>query len=126
MGIKKRRFFVIVAKYKSDPKNFSIQYTRKTKAKISQGTEKNIIKELKIEKGLIQDKNVPLKSYNYSYIKNRLEDEYNQKVSVTTIIKRAKKNGFYLKKKPKKSHDREVITNYAGDQASASIYSKIV
>lgn len=45
-----------------------------------------------------------------------MEKEYNQKVSLPTIIDRAKKHGFYLKKKYKKSiHDREVITNYTGE-----------
>jgi hypothetical protein len=37
-------------------------------------------------------------------------------VSLSTIIARAKKHGFYGKRKPKKDpHDREVLTNYAGE-----------
>lgn len=36
-------------------------------------------------------------------------------VSLPTIINRAKKNGFYLGKPKKTSHDREVLTNYAGE-----------
>ena len=59
---------------------------------------------------------MPLRSYNYSYIRDRLADVYKQRASLPTIIKRAKENGFYIKKKSKKSlHDREVITNYAGE-----------
>jgi len=107
----------LLKQYRTNPQGFSIQYTRKKKTRsIDPDIEKNIIKELKVEKNLIQDKNVPLKSYNYSYIKDRLETRYNQKVSLPTIIDRAKKNDFYLFKKPKRTiHDREVLTNYPGE-----------
>jgi len=116
LNIKKARFFILVAKYRKDPEGFSIQYVRKTKSRIPKNTEKNIIKELKVDKKLIENKDVPLRRYNYSYVKTRLEKEYNQKVSLPTIIDRAKKHEFYLKKKSKKKlHDREVITNYAGE-----------
>ena len=65
---------------------------------------------------MIKDKDIPLKYYNYSYIKDLLETKYYQKVSLPTIIDRAKKHDFYLKKKPRKnSHDREVLTNYIGE-----------
>ena len=57
----------------------------------------------------------PLRSYNYSYIKDRLEREYKQKVSLSTIIDRARKNDFYLRKPKRTVHDREVLTNYAGE-----------
>ena len=57
-----------------------------------------------------------MRYYNYSYVKDLLETKYNQKVSLPTIIDRAKKNDFYLKRKPgKASHDREVLTNYIGE-----------
>lgn len=117
LGIKKRRFFILLRQYRTDPKNFSIQYIRKSKTRsIDPHIEKNIIKELTIDKEAIQSKEIPLKYYNYSYIKDRLETKYNQKVSLPTIINRAKKNDFYLFKKPQKTiHDREVLTNYAGE-----------
>ena len=116
LGIKRRRFFELLARYKNDPENFSIQYNRKTiNRKIDQAIETNIIKELNTEKDLIQAKEVPIRWYNYSYIKDILENDYNQKVSLSTIIKRAKTNGFYLTKPKRKVHDREVITNYPGE-----------
>ena len=116
LGIKKRRFFVLIKNYRENPEAFSIQYTRKNKTRtIPQSAERNIIKELTIEKKLIEDSNVPLRSYNYSYIKDRLEKKYKQKVSLPTIINRAKKNDFYLKKPKRTVHDREVLTNYAGE-----------
>ena len=77
--------------------------------------ERNIVKELKIEKDLIKNKDVPIKWYNYSYIKDLLEQKYSQKVSLPTIIDRAKRNNFYFLKPKRKAHDREVITNYPGE-----------
>jgi hypothetical protein len=115
--IGKTRFFALIKEYRKDPNNFSIQYTRNTKTrKISESIEHNIIKELRIEKDMIENIEIPLRYYNYSYIKDLLETKYNQKVSLPTIIDRAKKNDFYLKRRPRKaSHDREVLTNYIGE-----------
>jgi hypothetical protein len=117
LGIKRSRFFVLLKQYKECPDKFSIQYLRNTKTRtIPQAVEDNIIRELQIEKDLIQNTEVPLRHYNYSYIKDLLETKYNQKVSLPTIIDRAKKNDFYLKRKTRKvSHDREVLTNYIGE-----------
>ena len=96
-GIGKSRFFALIKSYQSDPAGFSIQYRRQTNPRsIAPAIEKNIVKELTIEKRLIQDKDVPIRSYNYSYIKTRLESVYGQKTSLPTIIDRAKKHGFYL------------------------------
>jgi hypothetical protein len=115
LAIKKRRFFTLINQYREDPQHFSIQYQRTTPPRISPEVEQNILKELTIEKRIIENKEVPLKSYNYSFIKDRLKKEYRQKVSVTTVIRRAKKHGFYLKKPKRTIHDREVLTRYVGE-----------
>jgi hypothetical protein len=116
LGIKKRRFFMLLKEYKENPQRFTIQYQRTTPSRsISPNIEQNILKELAIEKKLIEDKEIPLRSYNYSYIKNRLSKTYHQRVSLNTIIDRAKKQGFYLKKPQKTLHDREVLTHYVGE-----------
>ena len=116
LGIKRRRFFELLNRYKKDPDNFSIQYNRKTiNRKIDKTIETNIIKELNREKNLIKAKEVPIRCYNYTYIKDILENDYNQRVSLSTIINRAKANSFYLTKPKRKVHDREVITNYPGE-----------
>ena len=116
LRIKRSRFFELMTKNRNDLDNFSIQYERKTiNRKIDPDIEKNIIKELKIEKDLIKAKEVPIKYYNYSYIKDLLEQKYNQKVSLPTIIDRAKRNNFYFLRPKRKAHDREVITNYPGE-----------
>jgi len=116
LKIKRSRFFELLAKYCKDPDNFSIQYERKTiNRKMGSDIEKNIVKALEIEKDLIKNKEVPIKYYNYSYIKDLLEQKYNQKVSLPTIIDRAKKNNFYFLRPKRKAHDREVLTNYPGE-----------
>ena len=116
IGINKARFFVLVRAYRDNPSAFSVRYVRKGKSRvIPEAVETNILKELAIEKKLIEDKDVPLCSYNYSYIKDRLQRQYKQEVSLPTIIDRARKNNFYLKKPKRTTHDREVLTNYAGE-----------
>ncbi len=81
LGIKKTRFFALVKRFKDNPENFSISYFRsKPTRTISKDIETNIIKELNTEKDLIKAKEVPIRCYNYSYIKDILENEYNQKV----------------------------------------------
>ena len=116
LDIKKTRFFALVKRLKTDPENFSISYSRKTPTrKISKDIEKNIVKELKIKKDLIKAKEVPIKYYNYSYLKDLLEQKYGQKVSLPTIIDRAKRNNFYFLRPKRKAHDQEVITNYPGE-----------
>lgn len=103
-------------KYKEDPSSFSIRYQRNQPRRISQEVENNILKELVVEKTIIENKEIPLKCYNYSYIKDLLESKYKQKISLPTIINRAKEHGFYLKKRAKRSiHDREVLTNFTGE-----------
>ena len=116
LGIKKSRFFLLLRQYKENPMEFTVQYQRMTPPRIiSPEIERNILKELAIEKKIIQNKEVPLTSYNYSYIRDRLKGQYHQKVSLPTIIDRAKKHGFYLKKPKRTLHDREVLTHYAGE-----------
>ena len=116
LRIKRRRFFELLKIYREDPENFSIEYQRKRPTRsINAEIEKNIITELRIEKRLIEDKDIALTYYNYSYIKDRLKKKYHQEVSLSTIINRAKREGFYkAKKKEKKAHDREVSTQYIG------------
>jgi hypothetical protein len=76
------------------------------------------------EKELVENQDLPISSYNYAALADRLEKE-GVKVSTTTLIKRAIQLECYLPKRKKKGrHDREVITATAGDliQHDASIH----
>ncbi len=114
LRIGKSRLFSLLKTYKENPDSFSVRYARKGRS-IDPAIEKNIFNELAIEKKLIQNKNVPVNAYNYSYIQKRLDSHYDQNVSLPAIIRRAKQKGFYLTKPKRTAHDREVLTQYAGE-----------
>lgn len=117
LNIRRSRFFELLKQYRRDPDNFSIEYRRKSATRrISEKVEKSIISELEKEKKLIEDKNIPITCYNYSYVKDQLYQNHRQKVTLSTIINRARKQGFYKpKKKKNKLHDRELLTHYVGE-----------
>jgi hypothetical protein len=115
LHIKKSRFFVLLNKYKQAPDEFSVFYKRGSPHRISTQLEKLIIHELAKEKRLIDNSDIPLTTYNYSYIRDQIYKDHQLKVSVPTIIKRAKEHNYYLPKKPRKVHDREIVTNYPGE-----------
>ena len=117
LGIGKSRFFEIIQTYRSDPESFSVDYKRSSSTRsISPEIKNSIIKELSIDKKAIQNKEIPLYKYNYSYVQKRLEKKYGQTVALNTIINHAKTNNLYLPKRPKrKSHEREVLTTHAGE-----------
>ena len=116
LGISRRRFFMLLNQFREDPSHFTIQYHRTAAPRcISAEIEQNILNELAIEKQIIENKEIPLSTYNYSFIKDRLRKTYHQKVSLNTIIHRAKSHGFYLKKPQRTIHAREVSTRYAGE-----------
>lgn len=113
----KSRFYEVMKTYRQKPDTFTIAYDRhESNNRLDPTIGKNILKELKIEKEkIIDNPDVPVRRYNYSYIKDQLKRNYDQQVSLPTIINRAKEHGYWKKKPPKKIHDREVITNYAGE-----------
>ena len=117
LGIGKSRFFKIVQNYRQNPGLFSVEYRRSSPTRgIDQAIRDNIAKELAIDKKAIQNRDIPLYKYNYSYVKKRLETQYKQSASLNTIIQYAKANDFYLPKRPTpKAHDREVLTTHTGE-----------
>jgi hypothetical protein len=62
--------------------------------------------ELYVEKNLIENNTNSIRYYNYSYIKDLLKEKYGHKVSLPTIIFRAKKYGFNKKKRQKHTIER--------------------
>lgn len=116
LGIKKRQFQNLLAEYKKDKDNFSIEYPRKTaNRRISSDIEQVIKSELEKEKSIIENKNIPVTNYNYSAVRDEIEQLTGKRLAVQTVINRAKDWNFYLSGKPKKKcHDREVITDAVG------------
>jgi hypothetical protein len=126
LGIKKSRFFELIQAYRNNPEGFSVEYKRSGQTRsIDPAIKENIIKELTVDKKAIQNKDIPLYRYNYSYVQKRLERQYKQTASLATIIRHAKASGFYQPKRNKpKAHDREVLTTHVGEliQHDASIH----
>lgn len=125
LGVKRSRFFRLLKRYRKEGKKiFSVAYVRATPARITETNEKLLKSELIKEHALVVDPKLPIHEYNYSAIRDTLRDRYGVKVSVPTIIARAKKLQFYLPRKEKRIHDREVITNYVGEliQHDASVH----
>lgn len=117
LGIRQTRFFALVKSYRSNPEAFSLKYYRRIPSRrINPKVEKRIIQELQASQELINDQSTPIWRHNYSFVRQTLKEKDHQKVALSTIIKRAKENGFYIaRKKTAKVHDREVLTNNVGE-----------
>lgn len=99
LKIQRRRFFDLIKSYRETPDAFSLEYKRKVSSnRISEKAETKIISELKKEAAIIEDSNNPVRDYNYSYLKEVLAKKHKVSVSLPTIIRRAKKGGFFKKR----------------------------
>ncbi len=113
LGISKSRFFALLKEYRQDPNGLSIMYQRSSPRRLKPSDEAEIETHLKAEKALIDDPSMPIDSYNYSAVRDRL-DKHGVRVALSTIIARAKQLGYYQEHKVKKAHDREVVTSAIG------------
>ena len=85
LGIGRSRFFALLKEYRHNPNRFSITYQRESWPRLPAGVEAEIEKELMLEKNLIDDSTLPIVSYNYSAIRDRLIKS-DIRVSSPTII----------------------------------------
>jgi hypothetical protein len=114
LSIGKTRFFAILKEYRQDPEAFSITYKRRTPGRLPTDVEAEIERELLREKEIAENKDLPISGYNYSALRDRLKKN-GIKVSVPTIIDRAKRLECYTpRKKKRKAHDRQVLTASPG------------
>jgi transposase len=123
LEIGKSRFFTLLQQYRSDPSSMSIEYQRKATGRISAETDQIIRQELKREKDLVEDERLPISSYNYTALRDRLKQK-GITVSVPTIIKRAIEEDCYRPRRKQKVHDRLVVTSAIGEmiQHDASVH----
>ena len=113
LGIGKTRFFALLKEYRRAPDSFSVTYERHTPGRLSAEAESEIQRELLREKEIVENRDLPISGYNYSALRDRLKKN-GIKVSVTTIIDRAKRLGCHKPRKKRKAHDREVLTASIG------------
>ena len=106
LGLGRSQFFEWVSRYKDGCRDFSIAYARETHNHvISTAMEDRILRELKREKALIDDPSMPVRFYNYSFIRDQIVKECHEEVSLPTIIDRAKKTAFISR-----SRKRSIMT----------------
>jgi transposase len=113
LGVGKTRFFGLLKAYRHDPKEFSIAYERNTPRRLSEEVEQQIAQALEREKQLVEDPSLPITSYNYTALRDRLQKK-KIRVSVPTIIQRAKQLECYKPQRKRKAHDRVVVTSAIG------------
>ena len=113
LEIGRSRFFALLKEYRENRQEFSITYSRISPSRVAANVEDEIEKQLMVDKGLIDDPTLPVTTYNYSAIRDRLAKR-ELGVSLPTIIARAKNLGCYQAHPKKKVHDREVVTTAIG------------
>lgn len=113
LGISKSSFFALLKQYRHNPDEFSLAYHRETPTRIPAWVEKEIERELMLQKNLLDDSTLPITSYSYSVIRDRLAKQ-GIVVALSTIIDRAKSPDCYQTHPRKKVHDREVVTTAIG------------
>jgi hypothetical protein len=118
LGIGRTRLFQLVTTYRSSPDALDISYSRTSATHTIQTVIKeHILTELALEKEkVIDNPAVPTNRYNYSYIKNLVQEKYEEKVSLPTVISLAKEHAYWkAKRKKERTHTRVVLTNFVGE-----------
>jgi hypothetical protein len=113
LGLGKTRFFALLKAYRQAPEQFSITYERRTSRRLEEETKKQMAQEVKLERELVEDPQLPITSYNYTALRDRLQKK-KIRVSVPTIIQRAKQLACYKPQRKRKVHDRVVVTSAIG------------
>ena len=113
LGIGKSHFFALLKVYRQSSEGFSLAYQRQTPARLLGEVEAEIKRTLLREKALVEDPDLPISSDNYAAMRDRLQAS-GIKVSLTTIIDRAKKLDCHRPRRRRKTHDREVLTASIG------------
>jgi hypothetical protein len=113
LGIEKTRFFALLKSYRQNPDTFTIAYSRSAPPRLPAQAEATLQEALLREKRIVEDPDLPVSDYNYTALRDRLRKQ-DIKVSVTTIIDRAKKLNCHIPRRRRKQHDREVLTASIG------------
>ncbi len=115
LGCKISRFYILLRRYRQNAKGFNIAYPEKQgHNQISKQLIGSIRTELGKGKELIENRDIPVNSYNYAAIRDEVCRKTSQIVSAETVRQRAIDWGYTCPKPPKKIHDREVITTAPG------------
>jgi hypothetical protein len=89
LGIGRTRFFDLWRVFRQAPEAYSISYQRAPFKRVLPEAEMVLEQELLVEKSLIDNPDLPISSYNYSAVRDRLQKQ-GIDISVNTVIDRAK------------------------------------
>lgn len=116
LGLGRTRFYEVVGTYQREQEKFSLVYKRShANHVLSSGTQELILKELMRQKEQIEDHDIPLYRYNYTYAKDALERKEDIVVSVSTVSRLAHKYGYVKKRRKKNEHTKTVKTDCIGE-----------
>jgi len=113
LEVRPATFYKLLKRYRQAPEAFTLTYQRSSPKQVTATAEKKIKQALLEDRQLIEDRELPVWTYNYSAIRDRLR-KGGVTVSVPTIIARAKQHGCYEARRPREHHDREVVTTAPG------------
>jgi len=115
LEISERQFFKLLKEYRKNPEMFSIEYPhRDAHNRTAQNIDNAIRAELEKEKVLIENRDMPVRQYNYSAVRDEVRRSAGQNISDETIRRRAHAWGFVTTKPPPRKHDRVVQTTAVG------------
>jgi len=81
LGIGRSRFFSLWREYRRNKEAFTVRYRRPSSIRISAEAEAAMGRELLREKALIEDPELPISSYNYSALRDRLRSKVSRSPS---------------------------------------------
>ena len=115
LGIKQSQFYTLLARYRANPVTFSARYGRDyANHKLSKPILDAICHELEAEASFIANPAMPIMFYNYSAIRDTVEEQTGVSLSAQTVINYAKKWGYYIERPKEGGHTREVLTDHVG------------
>jgi hypothetical protein len=112
------RFFQLLEAYRQDRDGFAITPKREswvTRSPIPPAIEAEIRRALERERSLIENPAMPIRTYNYTAVRDEVTERSGTPLSIETVRRRAHAWGFVTaKRKAAKAHDRVVLTEAVG------------
>jgi hypothetical protein len=112
------RFFQLLERYRQNPNVFTITPRRQswvTRPPVAPATEEQIRAALERERALIEDPRIPIRTYNYTAVRDEVVQRTGSNICVETVRRRAHAWGFVTAiRKNRPAHDRVVLTTAVG------------
>ena len=116
LGVKRRRLFTLLKLYRQGKLKEIIPKRKNTHRRIPVKIEGIIRNELIREKCIIDEKNMPVTTYNYTAVRDEVVKQTQVPISAQTVRNRARKWGYIVpvSSRSKRKHIRVVLTTATG------------